>query len=274
MATNQNSQFKDPERMVQWLEEALKAEQEKYKQCPVLPDLMPGHSSSWGWGYVVVGYFLLEESFKALLSLRGTEPPKTHSLTILFDLFEPDDQETLREHYLDYRATVGGYLAGYPFATLDEFLANLDGDPNKKGTDYTGSFDWRYSPIEEPKSQNMPFMSVDYQHEVAYGCNLIVKSVHYGSIDPRQHTYSRRMLMERRSKYNAWLTARMNSAGWGDLPDRWEILWGPDPLGQYDLLRFEAGSIVPRFDKLPENPSLPIVDKRAEVEAFDVNDNP
>ena len=35
-------------------------------------------------------------------------------------------------------------LARFPFATLDEFLTNLDGDPNPKGDDYLGSFDWRY----------------------------------------------------------------------------------------------------------------------------------
>ena len=270
MTTNQTIQFIKPERMVQWLEVALEAEQEKYKQCPVLSDLMPGYSSAWGWGYVVAGYFLIEESFKALLSLRGTRAPTRHSLTILFDLFKPDDQGILREYYSDYRSTIGGHLARYPFTTLDEFLENLDGDPNKRGTDYIGSFDWRYFLIEEPKSQNMPFMSVDYQHEVAYGCNQIVKSVHYGDIDPRQYTYGRRMFMERGSKYNAWLTVRINSEGWGDLPDRWEILRGPDPLERYDLLLFQEGSIHSYFAKLPENPSLPIDDKRMEVEAFNV----
>lgn len=270
MTTNQTIQFIDPERMVQWLEVALDAEREKYKQFPVLPDLMPGYSSAWGWGYVVAGYFLLEESFKALLSLRGTNVPTKHSLTILFDLFGPIDQETLREYYSDYRATVGGHLTGYPFTTLDDFLANLDGDPNKQGTDYIGSFDWRYFLIEEPKSQNMPFMSVDYQHEVAYGCNQICKSVHYGDIDPRQYTYSRRMFMERGKKYSAWLRVRMRSESWGNLPDRWEILWGPDYLGRHDLLLSEGGSIDIYFAKLPENPSLPVADKRTEVEAFEL----
>ena len=144
MATNQQIQFKDPRWMIAWLQTALRVEQEKYERRPVMPDLMPSHESAQAWGYVVAGYFLIEEAFKALLYLRAKQVPTKHALAMLFNLFEPDDQDILREYYSDYRSSIGGYPANYPFATLDEFLSNLDGDPNRRGTDHKGSFDWRY----------------------------------------------------------------------------------------------------------------------------------
>ena len=70
MATNKTITFKDPLWITVWLHTALKKEQEKYKQCPVMPDFAPGHEVAQAWGYVVAGYFLVEESFKALLYLR------------------------------------------------------------------------------------------------------------------------------------------------------------------------------------------------------------
>ena len=45
--------FKDPLRMIAWLDTALKKEKEKYKKCPVIPDLVPGHEVAQAWGYVV-----------------------------------------------------------------------------------------------------------------------------------------------------------------------------------------------------------------------------
>ena len=268
MATNQQIQFKDPRWVIAWLETALRAEQKKYEQCPVLPDMVPGHESAQAWGYVVAGYFLLEESFKALLYLRAKQVPTKHSLTMLFDLLEPDDKDVLREYYSDYRATIGGHRANFPFTKLDEFLENLDGDPNRQGTDHLGSFDWRYFLIEENRSQNMPFVSIDYLHEVTYGCNLIAHDAHYRNFNPRQHTHSWRMRRSRQAKYQAWLTVRMNSDGWGELPDRLEILWGPDYWGRHDLLLFKEGSTHLYISELPEACQLPIDDKRTELEEF------
>ena len=71
-------------------------------------------------------------------------------------------------------ATVGKF----PFGTLDEFLVNLDGDPNKKGDDHIGSFDWRYFLIEEKQSAKMPMVSVEFLHEIAYGCTRMVEYAH------------------------------------------------------------------------------------------------
>ena len=93
---NQTIDFKDPLCITTWLDTALQKEQEKYKKCPVLPDFAPGYEEAQAWGYVVAGYFLVEESFKALLYLRGKQVSTKHSLTMLVDLFEADDKETLR----------------------------------------------------------------------------------------------------------------------------------------------------------------------------------
>ena len=75
MATRQNTQFKEPQRAIAWLQAALKKEQEKYAQCPVQPDVVTGYETAQGWGYVVAGYFLIEESFKVILHLRKKQVP-------------------------------------------------------------------------------------------------------------------------------------------------------------------------------------------------------
>ena len=272
MATNQDIDFKDPLWITAWLDTALKKEKEKYQKVPVTPDLVPGHEAAQAWGYVMSGYFLVEESFKALLYLREKSVPTKHSLTILFDLFEPDDKEMLREYYSDYRAAIGGAGGHFPFETLDDFLANLDGDPNARGTDYIGSFDWRYFLIEEQRSENMPVVSVEFLHEIVYGCIRMVEYARNGNHNPSRYTRSWRLKWKRDRKYSGWLTVRMNSAGWEDLGDRLEILWGPDYRRRYDLLLFKGKGAQSYFSELPEDFSLPIVDKRKEIEEFDVEE--
>ena len=269
---NQTIDFKDPLWITTWLDTALEKEQEKYKKCPVMPDLFPGHEVAQAWGYVVAGYFLLEESFKALLYLRGKQVPPKHSLTRLFDLFEADDKDTLRDFYTDYRETIGGRVEAFPFKTLDDFLGNLDGDLNRKG-DSRGSLDWRYFLIAEKSSQKMPTVSVDFLHEIAYGCIRMVEHAHNGRFEPSQHTHSWRMRWKRSEKHSAWLTVRRNSEGWDELGDRLEILWGPDYRGRHDLLLFKGKGARQYFAELPESLfSLPIVDKRQEIESFDVDE--
>ena len=108
MAANQTIDFKDPLWITAWLDTALKKEKEKYEKCPVMPDMVSGHEAAQGWGYVVVGYFLVEESFKALLYVREKKVPTKHSLSTLFNLFDDGDKTILREYYTDYKATIGG----------------------------------------------------------------------------------------------------------------------------------------------------------------------
>lgn len=266
---NQNIDFKDPGQIIIWLETALRKEQEKYKKCPVIPDVVTGYEMAQGWGYVVVGYFLAEESFKALLYLRGKQVPSKHSLTMLFKLFEADDQATLREFYTDYWETIEGGERQFPFKTLDEFLANLDGDPNKRGNDYIGSFDWRYFLIEETRSQKMPKVSVEFLHEIAYGCIRMAQHAHGSGSKPSRHTHSWRMYKERYiKKYRDWLKVQMKSQGWDELGDRLEILWGPDYRDRYDFFIKEKGTQRCCFAELPQGSSLPELDKRQEIKSF------
>ena len=102
--------FKDRTWVLAWLDTALEKEKEKYAKCPVIPDMVPGHEAAQGWGYVVAGYALVEQSFKALLHLREKDVPARHSLTMLFDLLGHDDPDILREYYV---RRLQGYSRGW-----------------------------------------------------------------------------------------------------------------------------------------------------------------
>ena len=271
MAANRTAAFKDPLWSTAWLEAALKKEQEKYNSCPVMPDMVPGYVDAQAWGYVVLGYFLVEESFKALLNIRGKEVPATHSLSNLYKLLGRRDRKILREFYSDYRASIGGYRSRFRFKSLYGFLRNLDGGENERGH-HVGSFDWRYYLIEEIRSQKMPFVSVDYLHEIAFGCIQITRFARNGRFDPSKSTHSWRLRHDRMMKYMDWLTVRMNTDGWGDLGDRVEILWGPDHRGRYNLFRVEGDAMNFPLSETPEELGLPVIDKRLEIDAFDAED--
>ena len=256
--------FKDSTSIIAWLDTALKKEKEKYERCPVIPDLVPGHDAAQGWGYVVAGYFLVEESLKALLYVRGKEVPMEHSLSILFNLLDESDSETLREYYADYRGSSVGNIGMFPLSNLDDFLTNLDGGKDNRGK-HIGSFDWRYFLIEQHRSQEMPLVSVDFLHEIAFGCIQVIRHVAYGGTEPAQWTLGWRMYWDRQKLYHEWLEGRMRSDDWQRGDDRWEILRGPDYLGRYDLLLFKAGEILGYFCEFPDSGELPVVDKRNEV---------
>ena len=216
-------------------------------------------ATQW-WSYVVIGYSLMEQAFKVLLHVRGKEVHKVHSLHPLFESFQEEDKAVLREYYNDYRDSIGARL---PFNSLDDFLINLDGDKN------TGSLDWRYFPIEEKRSQRMPLVSVEFLHEIIFGCILIIKSVDNSEFRPLSFTRSLRLRRERyEKKYKDWLFVRMNSDDWNTDEDRLEILWGPDYQERYDLILFKDGDNSWSFSKVPENLKLPVVDKREEIENF------
>ena len=251
-----------------YLEAALNKEKEKYARCPVIPDLVPGYDDAQAWGYVVAGYSLLEQGLKAVLHVRGEDVPRRHSLANLFGLLDEADQEILREFYADFRATIGGATGKFPYGSLDEFVVNLDGDANERG-EPVGSFDWRYFPIEERHSQRMPLVSVDYLHELVYGCVRILECDDHAKSDPLGSCRSRRLLWERAQKYDSWLIVRMNTDGWKNIGDRWEILWGPDYRARYDLFCFREGTLVSFFSELPDDDGLAVIDKRDEVKAFD-----
>lgn len=269
MSNVRDIDFKEPLEIVMWLDAALTQEKLKYEKSPVGRDFLPDYEMAQAWGYVVAGYSLLEQSFKALLHVRGKQVPMKHSLDILFRLFEPSDRDILREYYTDYRATANG-MGAFPFETLDDFIDNLDGDSNSQGTDRIGSFDWRYSPIEQAHSKAMPTVSIDYLHEVIFGCIQLVQAVHTGKYDPLTSTNSWRLYRRRElNLYRHWYSVRANSEGWNELGDRLEILWGPDYRGRYDWQVFTGGSSEQYFRELPVEPYVPVADKRDELAGFD-----
>ena len=272
LADNRTTNYKDPLRITAWLDTALKKEKEKYKRCPVTPDLVPGHEAAQGWGFVVAGYFLVEQAFKAILYVGDKHVLRIHELLKLFNSLEQCDRDILREYYTDFQAAIGGHIASFPFRRLDDFLENLDGD--RVGTTHTGSFDWRYFLIEKNRSREMPLVSVDYLHEIVYGSTRIVEHCVLGHSAPLQFTYSWRIRRKRTNKYRDWFNVRMNSGEWDDLGDRAEILWGPDYRDRYDVYVFRDKGIESRFAKIPSDFGLPVVDKRREIEAFDAEQGP
>ena len=183
----------------------------------------------------------------------------------LFNSFDDNDKDLLREYYTDYRATIGGNRGEFPFESLNDFLVNLDGDTGSN----QGWLAWRYYLIEEVSE--MPFVSVDYLHEIVFGCIQIVKYAKNGRFEPSRYTHSWRIRWERERKYEAWLSVRKNSSGWDELDDRLEILWGPDYRGRYDLLHFDDTGLNACFSELPDDLAVPIVDMKKEIEACNVD---
>ena len=144
--------------MLYSLRTALEKEKEKYKKFPVIPSFDPYGENAHGWGYVVVGYFLVEMAFKVFLHIREKNVPKTHSLSTLFKSLDHNDQNTIEERYTQYRSTAGLGLGAFPYNSLDEFLKTFD---------HGGELSWRYILIEKKQEVRVPLVSIDYLHEVA-----------------------------------------------------------------------------------------------------------
>lgn len=264
--------FKDPKWSLTWLDAALEMEKEKYEKCPVRRDLVPGYVNARGWGYVVTGYFLLEVALKLLLHVNGSHPDKIHYLSVLFNSeLKDEDQEVLREYYRDFRLCSGSGM-NFRYAELDEFLVNLDGD--RKGKDkpgggrFVGSLDWRYYLIAEIEGGRLPFVSVEFLYEIAYGAARIIEDYVWEKVQAVENTYGWRKSFERRNVYLRWLMVRMNSVEWREPGDRIELYWGPDARGRYDYYVFRGGSTRPSFGTVPECVGLAVQDLRAEADAF------
>ena len=264
--------YKEPNFVWIWLKTALEKEWRKYKANPVSRDYAKDHETAQAWGYVVAGYFLIEQGLKSVLHLRGENPERTHALSVLFTGLPEDDQDVLREYYGDFLHTFPG-MSAFPLKTLDDFLANLDGE--KVGKDkYVGSFDWRYFLTEEGTGTSMPIVSINVMHEIVYGCVHLILFMGDKNKKPLKHTYSWRLQWKRKRRYEDWLMVRMNSRGWGKDGDRIEILWGPDYKDRHDYLVFKEGEIHSFFSKLPDTDQVDFVvcDKREEIELFDRNE--
>ena len=252
-----------------WLGTALQKERQKYQAAPVLKDMMPQHTVAQGWGYVVLGYSLIEQGLKAVLhmrDMRGSVPPKTHDLSRLFAEFCAKDQEVLRAYYDDFRCAAPD-MSAFPPATLDDFLKNLDGRRNDQGR-HVGSVDWRYFLTEVVSCMEMPIASIDFMHEVVEGCVWLIESINKGDNNAEGGTYSRRLRRRRARRQNSWLALRRR---WWKEGDRIELWWGPDYAGRCDYLVVMGERGRSFFRPLPnaEDIGLDIIDKRREFDSFD-----
>ena len=249
--------FNDPLWMTAWLDAALSKEQEKYSKCPVLVDSLPGYVDAQAWGYVVAGYFLLEESLKAVLHMRGEKVPRWHSLSRLFGRLKHRDQEVLREFYRDFRGSIGSHAGKFHsesstgFGQLDERV--------KGCTWFVGAYFL---------SSTCRMRTSDVQcrvlHEVRWMIR-ICQCVSNGKINPLRYKRTERLWRERRDKYIELLKLRRNSPGWSE-DDRCEILAGPDHQDRYDLYCREQGRICFTLSSLPAGGGLRIIDFRSTVE--------
>ncbi|MDE0692042.1 MAG: hypothetical protein OXI55_07320 [Gammaproteobacteria bacterium] len=251
---------------------ALDVEREKYVKVPIKRDLVADYEVYQAWGYVVAGYFLLEESLKLLAHLRGADPGRTHALFDLYVLLPSHDKDLLREYYRDYRdESAVEHGAPFRFSMLGDFLMELDGQRHRGRR--VGSLDWRYYFIENPRGEILPYVSIEFMHEVVFGVLRIAEYAAEGQYDPSRDTYSWRKRHARVQKQMDWLMVRMNGGDkrWEDLEDRVEIAWGPDHRNRCDLYLFKGGGRGDYFAEIPRGFDLPVVDKRAEVEGFDVD---
>lgn len=260
------------------LDVALRLERRKYDTFPIQRDLVVDYEYYQGWGYVVVAYFLLEKALKLLLYQTRAKDDTTHTLhEDLYAELPEVERALLCAYYDDLR----GVLAfekqmDFPYETLPDFLSELDGV--KEHGRYVGSFDWRYYLIEHPKGETLPTVSIEFLHEVTYGCLRVTESNadEVPHEDPLRMTYSWRRNQMRMERYRDWLEVRMNSDGWNHQSDRLEILWGEDYQGRCDFFVFKKGAAQPYFDQIPTNVAqvfgadLSVIDKRDEISEYDV----
>ncbi len=260
--------YKEPRSIILWMDAALKKEWQKWAAIPVKPDMVPEYEEAQAWGYVVAGYSLIEQGLKAVLHMRGANPPKMHALFCLFKELSEEDKDVLRAYFDDFRQSFPG-IGYFPLKTLDAFLENLDGTKNDRGH-YAGSFDWRYYPIEEGSGAAMPLVNINVMHEIVYGCIRLVESLDKQDDSASKATYSCRLQWKRLPRYKDWLFARMNSPGWDIEKDCIEILWGPDYSDRHDYLVFQNGQTKLFFAPLPdtEDVNLVIKDMRPQLEPF------
>lgn len=252
--------YKHPSTALGWLNRALEFEKEKNRQCPVLPDLVSEFVNAGGWGYVVAGYTLLEQSLKLLLRLTTQEEKYGHEIAPLFAGLSDPDKFILREYYEDLRLS-HPTLGGYRLSTLDEFLEELDGEWGE------GWKAWRYY-LTERERFSLPHISIDYLHEVVFGVLQILEEVlHQHSA--RQSLYSQRRYRERFDKYLGWIGDRMNKPGWAELRDRIEVYGVYDRQGRTDFIIWQTINAevkgCPQFGELPDDDNLPVVNMEKEA---------
>ena len=170
----------------------------KYASVKANPHLiLEDENSAQIWGYVVIGYSLIEQCLKVILSMRETCPPKTHELVELFHKLRDEEQKVIRDYYLNFRCHFFE-MNSFPFPTLDNFLSNLDG-LQKNQNKQVGSLIWRYFLTEEVNDSQLPDVSIHMMHEIIYGCIRLARCIStYGKTESASdEIYSRRLQKER-----------------------------------------------------------------------------
>ena len=185
-----------------YLQAALDMEKEKYSKVPVIPRMPKSYTNSLAWGYVVAGYFLLEEALKLLVIARGKTYTNIHNLTQIFMKLDKVDQDVLAQYYRDFHGT-HETMGGFPIGDLPGFLRNLDAGGTKNRS---GNVAWRYSLIEKPEGNHLPLVNAEFLHELTYGAIRVTRHiVNPSSPNPVQFTYSLRRHSDRRRGAIKWL---------------------------------------------------------------------
>ena len=193
--------YKDPKEASIWLDAALENERHKYVKAPVNHhEVVDEYIAADAWGFVALGYFLLEMSLKLQLHMLQQQSRKTHSLLKLFQQLPEKHRHTLSEYYDDFRSNSGGNNAGFPFETLEKYLKDLDGQNDK------GFSDWRYYLIEEKQGLQIPIVSIQFLHEIIYGSNRLVGQLCNPRWDAHDYTFSKRPRSQSASRPVAYST--------------------------------------------------------------------
>ena len=238
--------FKDSSDTSKWLEAALESEWRKYASNPIHRDFIAEFNYAQAWGSIVAGYFLLEQSLKALLHKCGYEIGKTHVLYCLFSLLPDKQKNILRLHYSDFVKSFPG-LGKNTSNDIDGYLKNLDGNQSN------GSFSWRYFLIEEPPDNKLPFIEINLIHEIVYSICAVHREYENADYKHDEDTYSARLAHHRRVVFLRWYEERKCSGDWTDLGDRIEVLWGPNYADRYSYVIINGDQISSCFGMISEN---------------------
>lgn len=246
-----------------WLRAALQCEWSKLASNPIHHGPLIKLNHAEDWGYIVTGYFLLEQSLKALLHECKRKTEKTHDLYSHFEWLPNEHKVSLRAHYSDFVKTFPGLQQNIP-DEIDEFLKNLDGPCSR------GSLDWRYYLIEERPVDQLPVIDINLIHEIAFAICMTHKEIVGGHREPEDISYSFRLSCDRMRIMSLWCEHRMRFPDWDKLGNRIEKLWGPDYADRYTFTIIEEDQFHPFFDKIPDElvNEFPVHDMTGEFQSF------
>ena len=226
MTTNQTIDFKDPLWITAWLSIALEKEKKKYKKCPVTPDPRSGARGRAGMGIRRRWLFPRRGVVQgASVSARQASADQAFADNTI-RLVRAGRQGILREFYSDYRAAIGGARGRFPVQDSGRLP-----DESRRRSEQTGRRPCRFVrlavfPHREQRSAKMPVVSVEFLHEIAYGCIRMVEHANNGNFKPSQYTYSWRLKWKRDRKYSDWRMVRANSDEREDLETGWKSSGG------------------------------------------------